>query len=308
MSIAFVCPQRNISKVLERIRSLDATVKLEVWPEIQSFSGVKMAVLWKHPKGLVRKFSNLGLASSFGAGVDHLIEDSELSPSIPIVRIVDPSLSERMADYVVSNIWAEYCDLFYYYDRQTDKEWSPIERRERKDLKIGILGCGEIGSFVAKRCKAFGAEVRTWSRSKKKLDGVQTYSEQELQDFLTGLTHIVNLLPLTAKTRYLINRSFLKYPSRAAVLINVARAQHVVERDLLDALERGKLSRVVLDVFEDEPLQQNSKLWRHPGVRITPHIASITDPQALAEQCLENYHRLLSGKALLNKIDRSLGY
>jgi len=174
---------------------------------------------------------------------------------------------------------------------------------------VGILGLGELGSHVAGRLAAIGFPVQGWSRTRKSSAGIPSYyGDEGLAAFLAASDILVCLLPLTPATSGILDARLFRQLPAGAYIINVARGEHLVEPDLLAAIDSGRLSGALLDVFRLEPLPQDHSFWTHPRIRITPHIASITNPDSAVLQVLENYHRALSGRPLLNRVDPQRGY
>jgi glyoxylate/hydroxypyruvate reductase A len=174
---------------------------------------------------------------------------------------------------------------------------------------VTILGLGELGRCTAGMLASIGFEVSGWSRSRKSLDQCTCYAgPEELGEAVGNADYVVCLLPLTPETRGILNRDLFSSMKEGAYLINAARGGHLVVDDLLDALYRGKLSGAGLDVFEQEPLPQDSPLWRHPRVLVTPHIASVSPDQDMVDYILENYRALRNGTPLHHLVNPALGY
>jgi glyoxylate/hydroxypyruvate reductase A len=141
------------------------------------------------------------------------------------------------------------------------------------------------------------------------MDGVKSFAgAEQLQPFLAGCDVLVCLLPLTTATQGILNRDLLGMLPRGAALINVGRGPHLVDADLLEALDSGRLSRAILDVTDPEPLPADHPLWAHPRVFVTPHVASMTQPDTAAPILLENLRRHRRGEPLQGLIDRFRGY
>ena len=127
-------------------------------------------------------------------------------------------------------------------------------------------------------------------------------------EFLNKADILVCLLPLTSETENILNaQTFSQLPPKA-YLINVARGAHLVDVDLLAALDSGQLSGALLDVFREEPLPKHHPFWSHEQIMITPHVASVTNPKSASGQIIENYRRAINGEPLLNLVDINCGY
>ena len=176
-------------------------------------------------------------------------------------------------------------------------------------MGIGIMGLGQLGADAAQKLSALGFKVAGWSRRPKDIAGVNSFNGQaELVEFLSGSQILICLLPLTAETTGILNRRTFEHLPPGAYVINVARGQHLNEKDLMAALDSGQLSGACLDVFEVEPLPPDHPFWRHPQIKVTPHISSLTFSKAVAPQIIENYRRSQTGKPLLNAVDLERGY
>ena len=199
------------------------------------------------------------------------------------------------------------------YQRSMDKHrfnqmQAHWDRIPYANLKVGVLGLGELGGHCAKTLSSLGFEVSGFSRTPKQIKGVQCFSGKDLKAFLTPLDVLINLLPVTPQTESMLNKDFFKEMNEGTYLINVARGNHLVEEDLISALDEGKLSGALLDVFRQEPLPADHPFWSHPKIKITPHVASVTTPQSAIQLLLKNAERLVKGEELLHQVDRESGY
>lgn len=313
MSLVIIAPsKKNTAYWQQRLHEIllekGADVKVEVWPEVEKPEEVLMAVTWKHPLESLYAYPHLKLISSMGAGVDHILKDPNLPMHWRVVRIVDEQLARSMSNYLLATTLSYHKQLYHYYNIQQEHRWGYSENPEI-ELRPGIMGLGELGSDIAQKLQELGFEVSGYSRTPKELSGVTTYAgEEELDSFLAQVNLLICLLPLTDETRNLLNYEFFKRCSKGTFLINVARGEHLVEEDLIKALDEGLLAGVTLDVFRQEPLPKEHPFWKHPKVFITPHIASVTNPDAAIPQVAENYVRMLRNKPLLNQINRMSGY
>lgn len=277
------------------------------WDELADPSQIKVAVVWQHRKELFSRLPNLQLVASLGAGVDHIIHDPSLSDEVPVSKVISPHLSTPMSNYCIGAILYFHKQFDKYWGDKMQKRWHQEFDPEKK-LTVGILGLGELGTDLAKKLITLGFEVHGLSRTKKEVEGVITYGEEGLDTFLPKVNALVCMLPKTSETIGMINHELIGKLPVNSYLINVGRGQQQVDEDILDALNNGQLSGAFLDVFPEEPLPQNSPLWEHPNVFITPHIAVVTKIQAAVPQIIENYRRIKNGRSLLNLIDRTKGY
>ena len=171
------------------------------------------------------------------------------------------------------------------------------------------MGAGVLGSKVARSLQAWRFPLRCWSRSHKSWSGVQSFAgRDELEAFLSQCRVLINLLPNTPETVGIINRQLLNQLPDGAYLLNLARGVHVVEDDLIAALDNGKIRGAMLDVFNREPLPAESPLWQHPRVTITPHVAAITRPAEAVAYISRTIAQLERGEAVSGQVDRARGY
>ena len=308
MSILLVAHNRNLVPLKEEILSIDPNVDVEIWPDVSQPQRVQFAVAWNHPERGFGNYPNLKVVSSLGAGVDHLFSDPSLPEQVRITRIVAPSLSDQMSDYILASVLNLMRHTEHYVSMHQRSEWAPRQAFLKKDITIGIMGLGELGTHAARRLRDNGFRVTGWSRSPKNLAGVRTFTQNEFEEFLRQTNILVCLLPLTSETDGILSLELFKKMEKPAFLINVARGQHLVEEDLIYALDTGLITHAVLDVFEKEPLPDNHPFWNRKTITITPHIASVTDIAEAAAVIVENYKRLLSGMELLYEADRASGY
>ncbi len=292
----------------EALLKVDNNLDIEVWPRIENKDRVTFAVSWNHPEKVLDGYPNLKAVTSLGAGVDHLLKDQSIPESVQLARVMIPSLKSQMSEYVLNAVQNYRFHTARYVDQKKEAYWSKHDPVPKKDCVVGIMGVGEIGSAVAEWLIVNGYKVNGWSRSKKNIDGVECFDEHRLDEFLSATNILVCLLPLTNETAGILELDLFKKLKSPAFLVNVARGAHLVEEDLIYALDTGVLKGACLDVFEEEPLPTNHLFWNRPNIMITPHIASITDPAEAAELIVENYKRSLSGMELLNEVERDRGY
>ncbi len=283
--------------------------KVHVYPDNLTDPDVHYAIVWKHATGALAGLPNLKVIFSLGAGVDHVFRDQQV-PNVPVVRVVSNDLTNRMSEYVVWQVLDHHRMGPKYRAQQRAGIW--LEDRTQvaaKDVSVGILGLGVLGSDAALKLKALGFHVSGWSRSAHQIDGVQTFSgEAQLGAFLHDVDILVCLLPLTPATANIIDARLISLMTKrgllgAPVIINAGRGGLQNEADLLAALDEGNLSGVSLDVFQQEPLLSDSPFWTHPKVMLTPHAAAASDPNALVLPIVEQMAAFERGEALRNLVD-----
>lgn len=244
-----------------------------------------------------------------GAGVDHVLQDGTYPKNVPLARVVDPYLTAGMSEYVVLHVLAAHRDLRRSLADQHAGRWDQFAVARADDTRIGILGLGELGRDAARKLAPFGYRLAGWSRTRKTEPGIESFAgPAELDAFLARTDILVCLLPLTGETRGILNaRAFAALPKGAHV-INAARGAHLVEADLIAALDSGHLAGATLDVFATEPLPPGSPLWRHPKIWITPHIAALTDAPSTARTMADSIHRMRRGERPHHEVDLTRGY
>jgi len=270
---------------------------------------IEIVLAWKPDPGLIATFPNVKMIVSLGMGVDHLLADGKLPEGVPITRIMDDGLVGQMSEYAIYWALRHHRDIDKYAASQRAKKWKPEEFVDTIHRRIGILGLGTIGQDTARKIAALGFPTSGWSRTQKTLLGIETFHGADgLQKLLAQSDILVSVLPLTRETKGILNAKAFAALPKGSYLINMARGGHVVDDDLLAALDSGHLSGAVLDVFNTEPLPQDHRYWTHPKVHVTPHIAGATNPRTASPGVIENIKRVRAGKPLLHTIDAKSGY
>jgi glyoxylate/hydroxypyruvate reductase A len=299
-------PQKDPKAWIEALKAEAPDLDLEVYPEVKDPKKVEYVLSWKHPHGIFRDYPNLKVIASMGAGIDHIIGDKEIAKHIKITRLVDEQLTKDMSVFVLSLI-LEY--LRNLKEHHCSHEWNPKAYGRPENTQVGIMGMGVLGVGVAEKLIRNKFNVTGWSKTKKEILGVTTYhGDEQLQEFLKNTQILVNLLPLTSKTKNILNKQLFEKLPKGAYLINVARGEHLIVDDLLEMIHTKHLSGAALDVFRQEPLPAEHPFWKNEKIKVSPHIASITHPKSVVPQILENYKRMKEGKELKNVVDREKEY
>lgn len=284
-------------------------LEIVTFPFVGDPSDIEVVIAWEPPQGLLASMPNLKLVISTGAGVDHILKDKTFPRDVPLVRMVDPGLTQGMVEYVVMAALLCSRRMHRAFSAQARKMWEPETVPLAPEVTVGIMGMGVLGRACAGALLGMGYNVIGWSRTPKKFDEVQTFDGIEgLEKFLTRTQILTCLLPLTAETEGILGRgTFNRLPPGAAV-INAGRGAHMIEADLLQALDMGKIEVAVLDVFNEEPLPVDNPLWDHPRVFITPHTASVTTPESAIVSVADAIDELRKGLPLSNLVNVELGY
>lgn len=254
-----------------------------------NMDAVEYAVVWAPPAGRIAQFPNLKAVVSIGAGVDHVLRDPQLPRHLPILRTTGPDMVQRLREYVSLHVLTHHRDLAITDANQAQAVWQQIVTPVAQKRRVGIMGLGNIARACAQTLASLGFDTAGWSRSGGEVEGVKVYSGTDgLPDFLARTDILVCLLPLTPQTRDILNADLFARLPRGARLINAARGGHLVEADFLEALANGQLGGATLDVFRTEPLPADHPFWRHPKIRVTPHIASMIDAETGASVIATN--------------------
>jgi glyoxylate/hydroxypyruvate reductase A len=298
----------------QRFRSMGPQHSIRMWPErIGDPEKIDYACVWNAPHGSLAAFPNLKAIFSLGAGADDLLTDPDL-PMVPIVRIVDPDLTMRMTEYVVLHVLLYHRRQRLYEMQQRVRMWRDNEQPPARDVAVGVMGLGALGSDAAQALSRLGFRVAGWSRSEKTMLGIETlYGMIGLHPFLRRTEILVCLLPATAATKGILNATQFAELKRdgalgAAYLINAGRGSLQVDADIIAALDEGLLAGATLDVFPTEPLPLSSPLWVHPKVTITPHNAAASTPRAIVANVLRQIDRFEIGIPLEHVVERWRGY
>lgn len=271
------------------------------------------ALVW-HPPVEMLKGRDLKAVFALGAGVDSILsklrEHPEMLPmSIPLFRLEDTGMGQQMQEYAVSQVLHWFRRFDDYQDLKQQARWQPLDDYPRDTFTIGIMGAGVLGAKVAEALQVWGFPLRSWSRSRKAWPQVQSFAgAEELGAFLGETRVLINLLPNTAETSGIINQQLLAQLPDNSYVLNLARGVHVVEDDLLAALNSGKLKGAMLDVFSREPLPATSPLWAHPRVAMTPHVAAVTRPLEAITYIAGTIGQLERGETVSGQVDRQRGY
>lgn len=276
---------------------------------------VLYALTWKPPEGLLRTLPNLKVIFNLGAGVDALLSDTDL-PDVPIVRLVDDNLTWRMGEWVTLQVLTHHRQALHYLAQQKAHQYKDQSLRHVKasELTVGMMGYGVLGQHCAGILQAIGYEVIAWSRSAKDGGNVPVYAgEEEKAAFLAKTDILVVLLPFTPATYEILNADLFAAlsqdsPLGGPVIINGGRGGLQNEDDVVAALKSGALAGASLDVFKTEPLPADSPLWDAPNLVLTPHVAAISEPRAVARYVVAQMDAFERGDPMTNIVDRHRGY
>ncbi|KRR18985.1 glyoxylate/hydroxypyruvate reductase A [Bradyrhizobium lablabi] len=271
---------------------------------------IRLAVAWHPPDDAFDHYPNLQAVCSIGAGVDNILTCPSLRPDVEVIRVVDPAQAQMMSGFVAWHVIGHQRRFAAYQAQQREERWQRLALRRAQDVPVGILGFGEIGRTVATDLAQLGFPVMAWSRTAKETPpGISGFAGAAGLDAMLGQTEVlVNLLPLTPETRGILNRTTFARMYRGGYLIQVGRGEHLVEADLLAALESGQLAGAALDVFATEPLAPRHPFWRHPRIVVTPHDACEVSVEAIGATFRATAEAIRAGRRPPHSIDRARGY
>lgn len=276
---------------------------------------VRYVARWRQPPGALRDLPGLHTVFSLGAGVDHILNDPDLPPDMPVVRLIDEDLRERMSEYVVMHCLMHLRQQRRYDAQQRAGLWDDDRLQPAaREVRVGIMGLGELGLDAARKLKIMGFDVAGWSRSAKSLPDMDAFSgEDGLAAFLARTDILVALVPLTPQTQGILNRALLGQLAKdgrlgGPILVNPGRGALQNEDDILAMLDDGTLKAASLDVFHTEPLPADSPFWSHPSVFVTPHNAAMSEPEAVARYIARQIRAIEAGQVPEGLVDRTTGY
>lgn len=270
-------------------------------------------LFWKEQAAALNKRADVKAVFNMGAGVDALLAllsetEGTIADDVPIIRLEDAGMAQQMVEYAI------YCTLrfqrgFYLYEHfARSGTWHQFDAHPAESFVVGVMGAGQLGQPVAVALANLGFPVRLFSRSEKSVPGVTTFAGMEsLHSFASGTKLLINLLPNTPETVGILNARLFSAMDAGGYVVNLARGSHVVDADLLHALESGQLARVALDVFRQEPLPADHPFWAHAQVDMTPHISARTLVRKSVKQVAAKIRSHQDGNALIG-LDLKRGY
>ena len=315
MSFLFVTPTWPTDLWKAAMTKAAPKLDVRVWPGgLGRVEDIEYAAAWLPPPNVLKGLPNLKVIYSLGAGVDAILKDPTLPENIPIVRVNDDDLTKRMTEYIVLHVLLHHRQQRRIDENQKRRVWDNFPTHAASALSVGIMGLGVMGQDSALRLRDLGFQVAGWSRSRKSIPGVECFAgASEFDAFLARTDILISLLPATAETDGIINRTTIRKLSRrgpfgAPIVINAGRGRQQVASDIVKCLDNGELFAATLDVFAVEPLPADDPLWAHPRVTVTPHIAADSDAEVICAYVAAQIERHKAGLPLLNLVDRARGY
>ena len=306
MNITFCCTDTKAEPWLQGLAAALPGAGIAVWQP--GAPQADYAVVWAPPQQFMDEQPGLKALFNIGAGVDALLK-LRLPPQALVVRLDDAGMAVQMAEYVCHAVIRHFREFDAYEADMAAGRWGYRKPRLRSDFPIGVMGLGVLGERVAKALAQFDFPINGWSRSPKAIEGVRAFSgTEQFNDFLAASRVLVNLLPLTPETANVINQDTLARLQPGAYVINVARGAHLVEEDLLAAIDRGHVAGATLDVFRTEPLPAGHPFWNHPRITVTPHTSARTLRDESIAQIARKMAALQRGEAVAGVVDAQRGY
>eukprot|EP00762_Andalucia_godoyi_P005638 ANDGO_06422.mRNA.1 Glyoxylate/hydroxypyruvate reductase A len=294
-----------------QMEKLIPSLTFRVWPDVGDINEVHYVLSFRPPSGVLNTLPNLKVMFCAGAGVDAFLADPVLPAHIPLVKLVEEGLTRGMTEYVVMQVLCWHRDMYSYLKQQQDGLWNQLPQVLWDERNVGIMGMGELGRGAARVLTSMGFPVFGWVSTMRDSDikGVTLYAGMgELEAFLSNVSILVILLPLTSDTMGLLNAKTLQHLPKGSFVVNAARGPIIVLQDLIQALDSGHLAGATLDVFDEEPLPTSSPLWTHPKVVITPHVAARTVVAGSAAQVSKNIQKFEQTGMLDHIVPRDRGY
>ena len=291
------------------IARLDGVISFVDHPAAKA-DDVEMAVAWYPPTDGFARYPRLKAVCSIAAGADSILHCPSLRDGIAVVRVVEPAQAQMMSGFVTWHVIWHQRSFAKHIAHQRDRLWQRWPQRPARDVPVGILGYGKMGQRVANDLARLGFPVNAWSRTAKTMsDGVIGFHGTEgLAAMLGQIEVLVNLLPLTHETRGILNAETFNAIRRGGYIIQVGRGEHLVEADLLSALDSGHLAGASLDVFLTEPLPADHPFWSHPTIMLTPHDACDVSVPAVGQTIEATARALQAGLTPQHAVDRARGY
>ena len=305
MAILIISNNKDLSPWIDAFKKKDSTLDIRIYPDVGNMSDIKMALVWSSNRVDFSQFTNLKCVASMGAGVNHITVNKTIKEDVVITKIVDDDLVYSMWEYLQNAVCNVRMNTYTYI---TNPKWQQINIKNKQDITIGIMGLGQLGSYTAKRFINQNYKVKGLSNSIKNIDGLDCYTNENIEQFIANVDILINLMPYTKQTKDYFNKEFFCKCKKGLYFINTGRGKSVVDEDLDILINDGYLSGATLDVFRTEPLEEEHIFYKNDKIIVTPHIASITNPTSVVNQILKNYNNILKNLELINTIDRSKDY
>ena len=309
MALLFISENDDPSVWKAELAKAIPELEVRIWPDSGDAGDIEYALAWNPPLGLLASFPKLRFIQALGMGIDHFLADSDMPENVPLARLVDPDMVRQMTEFVIHAVLRFHRQAALYARHQGARLWHQEAIPDTRKATIGIMGLGMLGADAAANLDAIGFRVRGWSRRPHELANIESFHGRSgFEDFISETQFLVCLLPLNESTADIINKDTLALLPEGAYVINAARGDHVVEGDLLNAINSGHIAGAALDVFRTEPLAPDHPFWAHPNIHVTPHVAALTNPLTAARLVAKNIQRAAAGQPPDNLVDLRRGY
>ena len=279
------------------------------WPQEVDAQAVTHVAAWAPPAGFFSRFPKLEAVFVMGAGVDKFLQRDDLCEQVTLVRLCDAGMAQQMTEYCLYGVLHYQRQMDVYRQQQRASQWLPQATRLAKEVRVSVLGLGQLGSQVARNLANMGYRVTGWSRQPRQIEGVDCVDgDAGLRSLLPITDVLLSVLPATPETWHLLDGDRLALLPSDAAIVNAGRGTLIDQDALLAHLDLGHLRFVLLDVFSEEPLGDGHRFWQHPRVLVTPHIAADTVPAEAVGQIAANLRALAEGLAVSGRVDRRRGY
>ena len=283
-------------------------IEWRAWPDIGDPRDIRYLAAWQAPDDLETLLPNLEVLFALSAGVDQLDLD-QLPASLPVVRLLDPGITQGMCEYASFAVLGLHRDMLRYRQQQLARCWQAHLLQPAAKRRVGVMGLGTQARQILSTLQTFGFALSGWARSEHHIAGVDCFAgSEQLPAFLGQCDIVLCVLPLTEQTRGILDRQLFQHLPKGAALVNMGRGGHLVEADLLETLASGQLSAAVLDVLQQEPAAPDHPFWEHPQIWLTPHIAAMTQPESAFGVLLDNIRRHQRNESMLGGVDRKRCY
>ena len=309
MAILLITTPGPIQGWIEALNAQLPGEDLRIWPDrVGDPADIDIALVAQQAEGSYEALPNLKLVLSLRAGIDDLLA-APIPPDVIVARAQEPGGNKMFDETVLLHVLRHHKRMPDIVAAQPRHEWIDVEVKRAEDRNVGFLGLGLIALTGARLCRDVGFNVAAWTKTPKSEPGIQSFhGDEQLQPFLARTEILMNLLPVTAETENILDAKLFAMLPKGACVINLGRGEHVVDRDLMDALDSGHLHSATLDVFRTEPLPADHPFWSHPRITVTPHRSRRQRPDMILPQVVENIRRFRAGEKLLQAVDRSRGY
>lgn len=298
-----------LSLLQQSLPNLDQNIEIVGWPTSVPPEDVTYIAAWMPPEDFFRPYKNLKTIFALGAGVDKFLARTDIAPEVQIVRLTDAGMAQQMIEYCLYGVLHYQRQMDFYAFQQQQNQWQPRDTCLARDVRVTVLGLGELGCRVATFLSQMGYVVSGWSRTQKEVEGVTCYAGQTgLENVLSQTDVLFSVLPSTPETQHLLNQHSLALIPKGSAIINAGRGSLIDEPALLALLEQAHFRFVLLDVYAKEPLDPAHPFWQHPRVIMTPHVAADTIVADAVTQICDNLRRIQQGQTPTGLVSRSQGY